>query len=274
MDGKTVVVTGASAGIGAAGARKLAALGANVAVVGRSKEKTTKIAKEIGGTPYVADFAKLDDVRRLADELDYPHIDILANNAGLISGKKVLTPDGIETTFQVNHVAPFLLTHLLLDRLKAAPEARVITTASASHTFARLDLDDLNFDTHKYGTQRAYGTSKLANILFTQELSRRLAGTGVTASSFHPGPVGTEFFRDNGLFKLVLRSPIGRLALTPEQGARPLVHLATVSDAQSVNGAYFSRMNRRQPRGTSPELAARLWTKTEQLLGIGDQANS
>ncbi|MCE7001536.1 SDR family NAD(P)-dependent oxidoreductase [Kibdelosporangium philippinense] len=273
MDGKIVVVTGASAGIGAAGARKLAALGANVAVVGRSKEKTTKIAKEIGGTPYFADFAKLDDVRRVADQLDYPHIDILANNAGLMSESRVLTPDGMEITFQVNHVAPFLLTHLLTDRLVAAPAARVITTASAAHGWARLDLDDLAFESRKFTTQRAYGSSKLANILFTQELARRLADTNVTASSFHPGPVGSEFFRDSRMYKLVLHSPIGKLALTPEQGAQPLVHLATVADAESVNGKYFSRMKPRKPKGTSPELAARLWRKTEQLLGIGDQAN-
>nr|WP_042186430.1 SDR family NAD(P)-dependent oxidoreductase [Kibdelosporangium sp. MJ126-NF4]CEL17273.1 putative oxidoreductase [Kibdelosporangium sp. MJ126-NF4]CTQ91497.1 putative oxidoreductase [Kibdelosporangium sp. MJ126-NF4] len=268
LDGRTVVVTGASAGIGAAAAKRFASLGANVAVVGRSKEKTTAVARQIGGTPYTVDFARLDDVRRLADDLDYPTIDVLANNAGLISDTRKMTPDGNEITFQVNHLAPFLLTHLLTDRLKAAPEARVITTASAAHGFARLDLDDLGFGARKYGKQSAYGTSKLANILFTQELARRTAGTSVTASCFHPGPVSTDFFRDMGFARLVLW-----MALRPEQGARPLVHLATVDDPETVNGAYYSRMKRREPKRTSAELAARLWEASERLVGLGDQAD-
>ncbi|ONI70848.1 hypothetical protein ALI144C_50605 [Actinosynnema sp. ALI-1.44] len=273
LDGRTVVVTGASTGIGAAAAKQLADLGADVAVTGRSKDKTTEVARRIGGTPYLVDFARLDDVRRFADDLDIDRIDVLANNAGLMNTSRVLTEDGNESTFQVNHLAPFLLTHLLMDRLKAAPDARVITTASAAHAFGEIALDDLRFDTRKFGAQRAYGMSKLANVLFTQELARRVDGTNVTASVFHPGPVASDFFRESGFARWVLRTPLGRLALTPEQGARPLVHLATIDDAQSVNGVYYSRMKRRAPKGTNPELAARLWRASERLVGIGDQAN-
>ncbi|CAM3831867.1 SDR family NAD(P)-dependent oxidoreductase [Kibdelosporangium persicum] len=273
MHGRTVVVTGASAGVGAAAAAALADLGANVAVVGRSKEKTTEVARRIGGTPYFVDFASLDDVRRLADELDCPRIDVLANNAGLMNRGRQVTRDGHEMTFQVNHLAPFLLTSLLMDRLKAAPDARVISTASAAHAFARLDLDDLGFGERRYRANDAYATSKLANILFTQELARRAQGTSVTASAFHPGPVASEFFRDNSFVTKVLRSPVGRFAITPDEGAKPLVHLATVADAQSVNGAYFTRRGRRTPRRTNPELAARLWEVSERLVGIGDEPN-
>jgi NAD(P)-dependent dehydrogenase (short-subunit alcohol dehydrogenase family) len=187
MRGRTVVVTGASAGIGAA-ARQFADLGATVAVVGRSAQKTAAVADTIGAEAHFVDYSRLDDVRRLADELlaRYPRIDVLANNAGGVFSGRNTSADGHEMTFQVNHLAPFLLTNLLLDRLTTAPEgAWVINTASAAYRRSRVDLDDLDRTFGRYSGSGAYGTTKLANVLFTRELARRMQGTGVTTAAFH-----------------------------------------------------------------------------------------
>ncbi|MCO1574462.1 SDR family NAD(P)-dependent oxidoreductase [Crossiella sp. SN42] len=274
LDGRIVVITGASAGVGAAGARQLSRLGATVAVVGRSPEKTAAVAEEVGGQPFVADFSRLDEVRRLAGELlaRYPVIDVLANNAGRQVTRRTLSADGHELTFQTNYLAPFLLTHLLAPALGGA---RVISTASAAHSWARLDLDDLNSARGRYRSTRAYACSKLGNVLFTQELARRAAGSGLTASSFHPGLVASEFFRDDGVFglfgKVMINSPLGRrLAVSPDQGAAPLVHLATAA-AESVNGAYFHLMRRQPPKGPQPHDPAfgqELWQRTLKLLEL------
>jgi NAD(P)-dependent dehydrogenase (short-subunit alcohol dehydrogenase family) len=191
MRGKTVVVTGASAGIGAAAARQFADLGATVAVVGRSAQKTAAVADAIGAEAHLVDYSRLDDVRRLADELlaRYPRTDVLANNAGGVFSGRNTSADGHEMTFQVNHLAPFLLTNLLLDRLTKAPEgARVINTASSAYRTGRLDLDDLDRALGRYSGSGAYAATKLANILFTRELARRMQGTGVTTSAFHRAP--------------------------------------------------------------------------------------
>lgn len=273
---KTVIVTGASAGIGAAAARKFAKAGATVAVVGRSTEKTTAVAREIGAKPYLVDFARLADVRRLADDLraDFPVIDVLAHNAGLAPGKPSLTEDGYEKTFQVNYLAPFLLTNLLWDRLTASPDARVISTSSMAHRFGRIDLANLSGLPARYTTTRVYGTWKLGNILFTRELARRAKGTSITASAFHPGPVASEFFREDPVMRRIVTSRLGKAVLvTPDQGADPMLHLATVADAQSVNGAYFHRMKRREPKGVGRELERELWDRSAALLGISDQAD-
>jgi NAD(P)-dependent dehydrogenase (short-subunit alcohol dehydrogenase family) len=157
----------------------------------------------------------------------------------------------------VNYLAPYLLTQLLIGRLAESRDARVITTSSAAYSFAaRMDLDDLSNNNRRFRSLKAYAASKLGNILFTQELARRTRGTSVTASTFHPGPVATDFFRDGGWFGALLESPIGRrLQVTPDQGAAPLTYLATVADPQSVNGAYFNRMKRagsRRPRSLTP----------------------
>jgi NAD(P)-dependent dehydrogenase (short-subunit alcohol dehydrogenase family) len=275
--GANVIITGASAGVGAAAARRFAELGANVAVVGRSKEKTEAVAREIGAKPYLADFARIDDVRGLADELraDFPVIDVLANNAGLIVTRPSKTVDGHETMFQVNYLAPFLLTHLLLDRLEAAPDARVIATASGAHAYSRLDLDHLGEVPAKYRVMRVYGTSKLGNILFTRELARRQKGTSVTASAFHPGFIASDFVRQSAIVHKLMGSWVGRMiAVTPDKGAEPLLRLATVSDAQSVNGVYLERDEPHDPKKAGDESVAReLWDRTAALLGIGDQAD-
>ena len=182
---RTIVITGASDGIGAAAARTLAKAGEQVVVVGRSAGKTRALAGDIGADYYLADFAQLSQVRDLAAKIKekYPRIDVLANNAGGIMGKRTLTVDGNESTFQVNHLAPFLLTTLLMDTLTAS-NAKVINTSSAANNFGKLDLFDLNAE-YGYSTNRAYGTGKLANILFTSELHRRFHDQGITTRGPH-----------------------------------------------------------------------------------------
>jgi NAD(P)-dependent dehydrogenase (short-subunit alcohol dehydrogenase family) len=272
LRGKTVVITGASSGIGAAAARQLAELGAIVAVVGRSPEKTRAVAQRIGGQPHPVDYGRLDDVHRLASDLlaAYERIDILANNAGAIFTARTISADGHEMTFQVNHLAPFLLTNLLLSRLAAAPGgARVINTASGAYRHARLDLDDL--DGASRPQQQAYPASKLATILFTRELARRTDGTGITASAFHPGVVRTDIGRDSRVFR-VMNSSLGRFVLPAAgRGAEPLLHLATLADPQLLNGTYFSRLRPEEPaneQARDPDLARALWDRSAQLAGV------
>ena len=271
------MITGASSGIGAQAARRLADLGATVAVVGRSPEKTAAVARRIGGRAHVADYGRLDDVRRLAADLlaAYERIDILANNAGVILTGATASADGHEMTFQVNHLAPFLLTNLLLGRLAAAPDgARVINTGSNVYRHARLDLDALDgldgLD-GKRGVRQAYPASKLATILFTRELALRTRGTGVTAAAFHPGVIATDLGRESPFFRL-MNSRLGRVVLsTPERGAEPLLHLATVADPGTVNGVYFNRLKPEEPanpQARDPALARRLWDRSAQLTGL------
>jgi NAD(P)-dependent dehydrogenase (short-subunit alcohol dehydrogenase family) len=276
---KTVIITGASAGIGAAAAKKFASLGADVAVVGRSPEKTAAVAAAIGAKPFTVDFSSLDDIRRLADALrdSYPVIDVLGHNAGLIAKSPMLSKDGHELVFQVNYLAPFLLTNLLRDRLEASADARVISTASAAHAYGNIDLSRLSTAPDRFKIMGVYGTWKLGNILFTQELARRSAGTSITASSFHPGPVASDFFRDSKFVSAIGRSPLGKAVLfSPAKGAEPMLHLATVPDPQSVNGAYFDKLRRREPKhrqAKDPDFARQLWDRTADLLGVSDQAD-
>ena len=274
LRGVTVVVTGASSGIGAAAARGFRALGATVAVVGRSPQKTAAVAAAIGAEPHVTDFSRLDDVHRLADTLldRYPRIDVLANNAGGIFSRRILTVDGHEMTFQVNYLAPFLLTMLLLDRLATAPDARVINTGSLAYRIGHIDLDDLDRARGRYHGITAYGATKVAVILFTRELARRAQGTRVTASAFHPGMVVSEVMRDTALARTLMRTRLARVILsTPEEGAAPLLHLATTPNPQSVNGVYFHRFKPEQPKNkqaADPGLACRLWEHSQRLAGV------
>jgi NAD(P)-dependent dehydrogenase (short-subunit alcohol dehydrogenase family) len=275
LRGATVVVTGASSGIGAAAARGFSAQGATVAVVGRSPERTAAVAASVGGRPHTADFGRLDDVRRLAAELldAYARIDVLANNAGGAFTRRATSADGHEMTFQVNHLAPFLLTNLLVDRLTAAPRgARVINTSSAVYRAARLDLDDLDCRRGRWGLRRAYPASKLATILFTRELARRTADTAVTAAAFHPGLVATELGRESGVFGPLMRGRLARAVLaTPEKGAEPLLYLATLPDPRALNGGYFNRLTREEPKNEQArdaDLARSLWERSAELTGL------
>jgi NAD(P)-dependent dehydrogenase (short-subunit alcohol dehydrogenase family) len=265
---KVIVITGASDGIGASAARALTAAGHRVVIVGRSAAKTESIANELNVPHYLADFAKLDDVRTLAQRLltDLPRIDVLANNAGGIMGPRTLTRDGNEMTVQVNHLAPFLLTNLLLDALTSS-NASVICTASSAHRSARhLDLDDLTL-TRRYSATRAYGTAKLMNILFARELQRRYGSRGLRAASFHPGVVRTSFASEfGGLMHVGVTSPARLLFRTPARGADTLVWLAT-SDGWEP-GQYFKdrRVARRSKQADDDELARGLWERSMSLV--------
>ncbi|GAA4709685.1 Short-chain dehydrogenase [Promicromonospora umidemergens] len=271
----TIVITGASDGIGAAAARRLSADGHRVAVVGRSPEKTAKVARELGVDHFVADFTRLADARRLAAELDdaYPRIDVLANNAGGILGDRTKTVDGHERTFQVNHLAPFLLTNLLLDKLLTNHAAVIQTSSAGARLFGHLDVDDLDHD-DDFTPHRAYGTAKLENILFTTELHRRFHDQGLASVAFHPGVVATSFGTESTSFlRPLYQSRIGKLFLTtPEQGAAQLVRFAQREpgvDWQS--GAYYEnhRVARRvNPQARDADLARRLWDRSAELVGV------
>jgi NAD(P)-dependent dehydrogenase (short-subunit alcohol dehydrogenase family) len=273
MEGRTVVLSGASSGIGRAAARELALLGADVAVVGRNPERTRAVAEDTGGRAFLVDYDRLDSVRELAAALlaAYPAIHVLANNAGGMAERSE-TPDGHDLTFQRNHLAGFLLTTLLLDRLKAtaaaAPEGsvRIVQTSSSAARMGRVRLDDLeNRKGPWLAGWRAYGTGKLENILFTRELARRLGGTGVSAYAFHPGFVATSFGGDGPLMTLGKRT-----ALSPEQGAQPLVRLAAAAVVPAPSGNFFDRMTapgRTVPQADDADLARRLWEASARLVG-------
>ncbi|MCK2222030.1 SDR family NAD(P)-dependent oxidoreductase (plasmid) [Actinomadura sp. ATCC 31491] len=270
MTAKTMVLTGASDGIGRAAARILHGRGERVVLVGRSPDKTEALAKELGADFHVADFARLAQVRALAATLleRYPVIDVLANNAGGIMGSRTVTPDGHEMTFQVNHLAPFLLTTLLLPRL-ADSRATVINTSSMLNMRARLDLDDLDNERH-YSGNRAYADAKLANILFTRELQRRHGASGLTAVSFHPGVVATNFSGGtDSLARFLYHTPLKRLLLTPERGADTLVWLATTPPGAGWEpGGHYEkrRPSRTHPMADDAAAARLLWERSEAML--------
>jgi len=266
---RTIVITGASAGIGATAAERLAREGWDVAVVGRNPERTAQVAASVGGTPFVADYDRLDDVRALAAALleRYPRIDVLANNAGGLISSRGRSADGHERTLQHNHLAPFLLTNLLLERLVASG-ARVVNTSSLMNLVGNVRLEDMEWSARPWlGGWRAYGTSKLETILFTKELARR---TGLTAYSFHPGYVSTGFGADDTLMRISQAIRPGGFGVPVEQGAEPLVLLAT-GQVTAPSGTYFDRLTpdgaaRRQAQDV--DLAAGLWIKSAQLVGI------
>lgn len=270
---RTIVITGASDGIGAAAARRLHADGHRVVVVGRSPEKTRAVAAELGVEHHVADFARLDEVRALASRLaGLERIDVLANNAGGLFGDHSLTVDGFEKTLQVNHLAPFLLTHLLLDRLVADGGA-VVNTSSMAARSGRIDLDDLG-GRAGHTPMRAYGASKLANVLHARELHRRYNGRGLAAASFHPGGVATNFASDSTSgMRFVYHTPLRHLLTSPEKGAETLVWLAEGAPGRDWrSGEYYEkkRVARTNPLGYDDSLARTLWERTAELLGIGD----
>lgn len=273
---RTVVVTGASDGIGAAAARMLAHQGDNVVLVGRSPARTRAVAAEIGAKYHVADFTQLDQVHGLAAELQgqYPRIDVLINNAGLIAGaQRALTADGHELTFQVNHLAPFLLTMLLKQQLVSA-RGRVITTSSRAGAvrIARVIVDDLDMADH-YSAARAYRASKLANVLFTRELARRWGPLGVSAAAVHPGMVRSSFGRSgSAAVRLVaFYSPLRLVMRSPERGADTLVWLsASVPGQDWQSGGYFAdrKPAAANPAAGDPQLARELWERSALLCGL------
>lgn len=274
MPNRTIIITGASDGIGAAAARRLKANGENVVVVGRSAQKTKAVAGEIGADYFVADFARFADVRKLAADLKakYPHIDVLMNNAGGIFGDRNRTVDGFEKTLQVNHLSPYLLTNLLMDTLIGS-KASVIQTASvAARMFGHIDLDDLNND-KKYSPNKAYGDSKLANILFTVELHRRFHDQGLSAAAFHPGNVATSFASDTtSLMRFVYITPLKHLVLIgPDKGAVTMVWLAEGTPGTDwQSGQYYQKKKvaKTNKQAYDAELAKGLWEKSAGMVEL------
>jgi NAD(P)-dependent dehydrogenase (short-subunit alcohol dehydrogenase family) len=274
---KTVVLTGASDGIGAASARQLAASGHRLILVGRSVEKTRAVAADTGAEWFTADFARLDDVRELAAKIAGTvgdgGIDVLANNAGGIFGDQTPTVDGFEKTLQVNHLAPFLLTNLLLPQLRVGHAAIINTSSVAHRLFGRLDIDDLD-NRKNFSANRAYGDAKLANVLFTKSLHARFHGEGLTSVAFHPGTVQTNFASDsNTLMRFVYRTPLKRLLLiSSEKGGSTLSWFVEgTPDETWISGEYYDeRMLTRRvnPRIEDAALAEALWQKTAELVGV------
>ncbi len=274
MQGKICLVTGATTGIGKATALGLARKGAHVVIVGRDEPRTREAAAwmaRLSGNSQVdflvADLSSQAEVRRLAAAFNsiYPRLDVLVNNAGAIFTKRELTVDGFEKTWAVNHLAEFLLTRLLLDKLVASAPARIVNVSSHSHQSAGLAFDNLQGEKN-YSFMRAYGQSKLANVLFTFALARRLAGKGVTANCLHPGVVATGFGANNsGLLKAALRLARPFL-LTPEQGAATSIYLAASPEVANVSGQYFAKC---QPTASSKlstdvDLQEKLWELSER----------
>ncbi|WP_025156992.1 SDR family NAD(P)-dependent oxidoreductase [Leifsonia aquatica] len=274
---RTIVLTGASSGIGVIAAEQLAALGNDVAVVGRNPERTRAVAERVGATPFLADFERLDDVRALAAALldRYETIDVLANNAGGLNHERLLTADGHERTIQNNHLAPFLLTHLLRPRLEATAadgrDVRIVNTASLANRFGRLRLDDLDWERRPWrGGWPAYGTAKLATILFTVELAERLTGTGVTAYSFHPGTIATNFGRTSPLIRFGALVTRGTYGIPVAEGAAPLVRLAAETPVLAPSGTYFDKLAANGATTTQAkdaQLGRDLWAVTQTLVG-------
>lgn len=279
MNGRVCLVTGATHGIGLATAHELAARGATVLVHGRDLARARAVAAGIHrstGNPEVravqADFAELAQVRRLAQELSsgLARLDVLVNNAGLMSAAGSQSADGYELTFAVNHLAPFLLTNLLLDKLKASAPARVIVVSSEAHRRGTLDLGDL-LNAAGPGAMAAYARSKLANALFARALAARLAGSGVTVNSLHPGVVDTHLFHDSPLLLRVLLASLGRFfMLSPAQGARTSVYLATAAEVADQSGGYYRDCRPDTPSraAQSDADAARLWQESARLTGL------
>jgi NAD(P)-dependent dehydrogenase (short-subunit alcohol dehydrogenase family) len=271
------VVTGASSGIGLYTALGLARTGMRVVMVGRDRNRTEaarRFVTERAGSDRVdialADFSSLANVRRLAEELLAGHdrLDVLVNNAGLMSPRFRLSADGFELTFAVNHLAPFLLTNLLLDRLTASAPARIVTVASKAHRRQRLNLDTLAKG-RDWGQLKAYGRSKLCNILFTRELAERLAGSGVVATCLHPGVVATGIGQHGGIIELGWRL-LKPFMIGPEEGAGTSLFLATVPDPTPFHGGYVigRRLAQPDPAALDAGLARRLWDESARLAGL------
>jgi NAD(P)-dependent dehydrogenase (short-subunit alcohol dehydrogenase family) len=262
----TVILTGATRGIGRAAAIELARRGAEVAVIGREPDRVRETAEEAGAHGHVADLARMDEVRRLAAELldHYPRIDVLANNAGAMFTARHTTPDGYEQTFALNHLAPFLLTNLLLDRLTESG-GRVVTTSSDAHRGGLLDLDDLQSEHGRFRAIQVYGTTKLCNILFTRELQRR--NPAIAANCFHPGVIRTGFGKNDGALVRIGLTLAGPFLRSPESGASTLVWLALDPAAGELRGQYVEKQRPVQPSAQARDdrLAAELWQRSEQL---------
>lgn len=283
LSGKNCIVTGATSGIGEETALALAASGARVGILCRSPEKgertLARIRRETGNDAvelFRADLSSQAEVRAVAGEIlaSFEQIHLLVNNAGIVNLRFSETVDGIETVFAVNHLAYFLLTHLLLDRIRASAPARIVNVASDAHKF----VGEFNFDDpqsrEQFKSMRVYGYSKLANILYTRELARRLEGTGVTVNAVHPGAVATGLGTNNGKISQMFTKIVGVFFKSPEQGSATSLHVATAPELEGKSGLYFAKSREAKlSRGArDDEAARRLWTLSEELTGLASSS--
>jgi len=283
MQGKVIVITGATSGIGQVAAEQLAGMGARLVLVARDKVRGQAVmarlherAPGVVHSIHYADLSRLVEMKRVAAEIAAAEarIDVLINNAGALFSSRQVTEDGLERTFATNHMAYVVLTHGLRERLIASAPARVVNTASAAHNRAQLDFDDLQ-SAHGYRGFKVYGRSKLCNILYTRELARRWAGTGVTVNSLHPGFVATRFADESGgLFSYIVRMA-KTFAISPEKGADTIVYLASSLEVAHVSGGYFYKCRPAMPSKEAQDDAAanRLWQESTRLGGIESQSS-
>jgi NAD(P)-dependent dehydrogenase (short-subunit alcohol dehydrogenase family) len=283
MTGKTVLITGGTGGIGRAAAIGLASMGARVGITGRDRERAEQaaafIARESGNPAvdvFVADMSSRAEVRQLAGEVlaTYPRLDVLMNNVGGFWAHRHATPDGLEHTFALNHLAPFLLTNLLLERLKASAPSRVVTVSSGAQAMGKIDFDDLMGE-REYSGQRAYNQSKLANVMFTYELARRIEGAGVTANALHPGMTNTAFSAEDPARKMAPIVAVMRPFMrSPKRGADTAVYLASSHEVNGISGRYFANRKSKTSNPSSYDTAttARLWSVSADLVGLANDA--
>lgn len=279
LKGKVCLVTGSSSGIGKATAKGLAELGGTVVLACRNPERAEaarqEVAKETSNQDVsvgLVDLASLDSVRSFAHDFQqkFSRLDVLVNNAGVYVSKRVVTTDGFESTFGINHLAHFLLTNLLLDLMKASAPSRIVNVSSEAQSRGHIDFDDLQGE-RKYRGWKSYPQSKLANVLFTYELTRRLEGIGVTVNCVHPGTVRTNFARDNGGFLGLIVEIFGPFMLSPEQGARTVIWLASSPEVVHATGKYFAKLSemRSSRESYDLEVAKRLWDVSSELTRFG-----
>lgn len=279
MQGKICLITGGTNGIGKSTAQELARMGATVVIVGRNAQKTSQVVEEIRAASgnntvdsLLADLSSQQEIRRLADEFKskYSHLHVLLNNAGAVFMQRQLSVDGIEMTFALNHLAYFLLTNLLLDTIKASAPARIINVSSGAHTSGKIEFNNLQGE-RSFSSYGPYGNSKLANILFTTELARRLEGTGVTVNALHPGLVSTGFGKNNtGFFTKIIRVVVPLIARSPEKGAATSIYLASSPEIQSITGKYFvdCKVTRPAPQATDSAVARKLWDISAEMVHL------
>jgi len=280
MQGKVCLITGGTNGIGKSTAHELVRMGATVVIVGRNAQKTSQVVEEIRQSTgndtvdsLLADLSSQRNVRRLANEFEskYSRLHVLLNNAGAVFMRRQLSVDGIEMTFSLNHLAPFLLTNLLLDKIQASAPARIINVSSGSHSSGRIEFDNLQGE--RDYSHRAYGNSKLATILFTMELARRLEGTGVTANALHPGFVSTGFGKNNpGFLMKTIRAVVPLIGRSPEKGAETSIYLASSPEVQSITGKYFvdCKVTQPAPQATDSAVARKVWDISADMVHLAD----
>jgi NAD(P)-dependent dehydrogenase (short-subunit alcohol dehydrogenase family) len=281
MQGKICLITGGTNGIGKSTAQELARRGATIVIVGRNAQKTSQVVEEIRSATgnqnvnsLLADLSSQQEVRCLANDFksNYPQLHVLLNNAGGTFTTRQLSVDGIEMTLALNHLAYFLLTNLLLDTLKASAPARIINVSSNAHSGGKIDFDNMQGE-RSYSSFGPYGNSKLANILFTTELTRRLEGTGVTVNALHPGFTNTGFGKNNsGLLMKIIGVVVPLIARSPEEGAKTSIYLASSPEVQSITGKYFvdCKVTQPAPQAADSAVAKKLWDVSAELVHLAD----